>query len=301
MFKSIIPGLVSLDTSFKKMVKSYLLRDINFYKETDKKERFHYKLVIDNDFIVPKEYDFRNEYFLKKDGIWFYEKKLFFLTFKFKYDISEKTFYFNKLFTFIPFKIGGLIPMSEYLSSFINMELFLDGFVNFRGFAFQYNNKNYCFVAPGFNGKTTFLIDIIDRGGKYISEDSLLIDFSDMEVYPTSTFSVPLIYNREANNKLIKNLNKNNVLTNKQKIDKLLLAQNKISFKYKTYNKNLTDFLILNSLWFLIDNLFTKSFLFEEGLINKFFEKLDKIKENDSFEFFQIEKFNYIKLVDKNK
>jgi hypothetical protein len=191
--------------------------------------------------------------------------------------------------------------MTGYLSDFINMELFLEGFINSRGFAFQYENTNYCLIAPGINGKTTLLNKIVGRGGKYISEDDLLINFIDMNVYPTSNAKIPTIYNRKTNYLLEKNLNKDNIIITKQKIDKLYLVQNTTSKNYKTVNKNLSDFLILNSLYFLIENLFIKSFLFEENLTNKFFSRLDKIKNIDNYEFFQIKNFNYESLISKLK
>jgi len=297
MFKSIIPGLVSFETQTKKINGSYFMRNINFFKEIYKKEKFHYTLVANDDFIVPKQYDFRSEYYLKKNNFWFYERKIFFLTFKFKYNVEEKILYFNRIFKIIPFRIGGLIPIESHLSDLINIELFLNGLVNLRGFAFQFNKKNYCVMAPGNNGKTSFLNEIVKKGGKYICEDDLLIDFANMEVYPTANARMPKIFNRKTSSLLEKSLNNIDIIIEKQKIDKLFLVQNTTTEEYETHKKNLIEFLMLNSLYFLTDNLFIKSYLFEENLTNQFLHRLCALNAFHDYEFIQIRNYNFIDFI----
>jgi hypothetical protein len=292
-FKSIVPGLVSLDSCIKKIKGSHLLQNLYFYNGCEVRERFHYKLCVDNHILIPRTYDFRSEYFFKKDNFWYYNKTLFGLNLKFKYDVLNKSFCCNKLMLMIPFRLGGLLPMAEYFQGLINLDLFLEGLINLRGFAFQYREKNYCFIAPGLNGKTSFLTDIIRRGGKYIAEDNLLIDFKSMEVYPTANARMARIYNRKTNRILENQLCRNNIVINKQKIDRLFLLQNSTSKEYLTKEKKLINFLILNSLYFLVGNLFIKSYLFEEGLMDKFLKRFSDIEKIDKFEFAQVRDYDF--------
>jgi hypothetical protein len=297
MYKNIIPELVSLDTKIKKLKWSYFLQNLDFYDDISYKNKFHYKMVINNDIEIPQIYDFRSIYFIKKGEFWYYQKKFLFFNFKFKYDVKKRTFYFNRLFKIVPFNIGGLIPIGTYLTDIINMELFLNGYINYRGCALKYKNKIICFTAPGFNGKTSFLLRLLGKGAKYISEDNLLIDFSKKEVYPTANIVLPKLYSRGLNRRFKQKLNKNQIITGKQKIDKLFLIQNSTRLNYSAKPKNLFEFTILNSLYFF-NNFFIRSYLFENKLINKFDNKLEELKNTAiNYEFISINNFNFNKLI----
>lgn len=185
MYKNIIPSLVSIDTKIKKIRGLHICQNMSFFRGVEFENKFHYKVYLKKKIEIPQQYDFRSEYFIKKNGKWYYERKMWFLNFKFIYDPQNKTFYFNRLYSLLPFRIGGIFMVGEHISNLVNLDLFLNEFILFRGCAFQKNNRVSCVVAPGFNGKTTLLKKILSGGGKYIAEDLLIFDLKKNQVFPT--------------------------------------------------------------------------------------------------------------------
>lgn len=300
MFKNIIPKLVSIDTDLKIIKGLHISQDMDFFDCTSEKNLFHYKVALKNDIEIPKDYEFRSEYFIKKGKSWYYERKMFFWNFKFEYNLGEKTFYFNKTYSFLPFRIGGLFPVGEHITGIIILDLFLAGYTYIRGMALQIENKNICFIAPGFNGKTRFLIEQLKKGAKYIAEDILIISFFKKETYLTCPF---LKYNfwqkRKIDMTFGKILKKNTFLENPLIIDKIFLLQNSLSLDYQSKNKDCFDFLLLNSLFFF-DNLFIRSYIFEEGLSKKVFEQISNLKNlNIEHSFLVIKNFNINSILQK--
>lgn len=293
MYKSIIPGLVSFDTELEGIKGFEMCQDFNFYSNIKEKNKFHYKIVLNNNITIPQNYDFRSEYFLKKGSYWYYERKIFFWHPKFKYDIKNHTFYFNKDYALLPFRLGGMFIIGEHLSNIIELDLFLNGYVVLRGMAVRANGKNIGLTAPGFNGKTTLLKKILRNGGKYLAEDYLIINLAENKAYP----SCPLLkenfwQRRKINNVLKELLKKNSILENPAYIDNLYLIQNSESSNYETENKQFIDFVLLNSLHFL-NNLFLRSYIFEQGLTNIVFDRINNLKTaNISYKFIAVKNFS---------
>jgi hypothetical protein len=286
MFKNIVPKLISLDTNLRCIKGLHISQDLNFFESTGEKNRFHYKITLKNDVEIPTNYDFRNEYYIKKGRCWYYKRKVLFWYLKFEYNIEKKKFCFSKLYSFLPFRIGDILPIGGHITTMIILDLFLAGFIYGRGIATQIENKNICFFAPGFNGKTVFLTECLKRGAKYIAEDILIIDIKKKEVYPTCPFLKYNFFQRRKVNKMLKkNIISNAILNDSVQIDKLNLFQNSLSLSYQPERKECFDFFLLNSLNFFY-NSFIRSYIFEEGLNKTFFEQILNLKNtnmNDSF------------------
>ncbi|MEA1962843.1 MAG: hypothetical protein U9M94_01235, partial [Patescibacteria group bacterium] len=112
MYKNIIPKLVSLDTDLKKIKGFGFSENLDFYNNIHEENKFYYKVLIDDNIKIPSKYDFRGGYYFKFNGSWYYERKIFKnISLKFKYDVKNKTFIFNKAYSIIPFEIGGILPV----------------------------------------------------------------------------------------------------------------------------------------------------------------------------------------------
>ena len=294
MYKNIIPGLVSFDTDIEKIKGFEMCQDFNFYSNIKEKNKFHYKIILKNNIIIPQDYDFRSEYFFKKGSCWYYERKIFLWHIKFIYDQENRVFYFNKAYFNLPFRIGGISMVGEHIFGMIYLHLLLDEFIIMRGIAMQFNDKNICISAPGFNGKTTLLKNVLRKGAKYIAEDYLVLNLAENKVYPTC----PLIkenfwQRRKIDNILKKLLKKNSILENSVSIDNIYLIQNSNNLNYKAINKLFIDFVLLGSLYFL-DDFFVRSFIFEEGLTNTVFDRIHELKNlNINYKFVEIKNFDF--------
>jgi len=294
MYKNIIPDLISIDTNVKDIKGFVMCQNLDFYRNISKKLKFHYKIQLTNSIKPPEDYDFRSEYFIKKDNTWYYDRK--FLSFHpaFKYNSLEKTFYFNKEYFFIPFRIGGTLTAGEHISNIIELDLFLNGYNILRGIALQKNGETIGISGPGFNGKTSLLKKALKSGSKYIAEDYLILNLTEKIVYPTCPLGKENIWrNRKINKELNILIKKNGYLDKSLKLDRLYLCQNSLSNKKKNNKKKLIDFLLLNSLYFL-DNLFTRSYIYEGNLTERFFKRISELRNaNIDYEFIDIHNFNY--------
>jgi hypothetical protein len=293
MYKNIIPHLVSFDTKMKRIRGLFICRDINFFGKTEIKNRFHYKIYLTEKIKIPQRYDFRSEYFIKKDGKWFYERKIWFLSFKFMYDPQNKIFYLNKLYSLLPCRIGGVFMIGEHISHLISLDLFLHGFTIFRGCAFQKNNRVSCIVAPGFNGKTTFLKKALDDNGKYVAEDLLILDNEKDKIFPTCPFLKN--YFLQDRKILLKKEIAQKIIEIPLPINKLYLVQNLLGEKYKPKDKRIIDFILLDSMFFLSNN-FIKSIVFEEALGDEILKKIIALENDNKFEyeFIPIKNFKFL-------
>lgn len=292
MFKNIVPNLVSFETTLEKINGFYYSDNFQFYPKIEKKSVFHYKIFIDNNINIPQKYDFRNGYFTKLGNKWFYKREVGIFTLKFCFDPQSKTFSFNKLYFLIPFEIGKIFPVGLHIADFINLDLFLSGITTIRGCAFNYKGNNTCVIGPSMNGKTSLVSDILKRGGKYIAEDILIMNFKVNKIYPTTSIKN---FNRSTNKTVKALLINHKVVLTPVDIGEMFLIQNSTNEKCKIVKKEIFDYLNLNSLLFL-QNHIVKSYIFEEKLTNEIFEKLTKLKSLNLkmiYEFKSIKNFNF--------
>lgn len=294
MYKNIIPGLVSFDTELEEIPGLVMCQNFNFFKGIEQKNKFHYKLVLSDDLEAPNNYDFRSEYYVKKDKSWYYDREIFFWHPAFKYDFEHRIFYFNKAYLILPFKLGGIFTLGEHICNMIDLDLFLNGHVCLRGIAVRFNKKNIGISGPGFNGKTTLLKKLLRAGADYIAEDYLILNLVENKAYPTC----PLIKNnfwrrRKIDSDIIEFLGKNIIFENPVLLDNLYLVQNSQNLGYRTGDKKFIDCLLLNSLYFL-NNLFIKSYIYDQNLSGLFFDRIQELKHlNINYKFVETREFNY--------
>jgi hypothetical protein len=287
MYKNIVPSLISFDTKLNNLKGFYFADDFNYFPETKVKNKFHYKLILKNDIEIPNNYDFKNGYFFRKGQCWYYERKLSIFTLKFCYDSENKNFYFNKIYSLIPFEIGHIFPIGRHVTDFIILDLFLEGFCYFGGCAFRLKGKNICILAPSFNGKTSLITDIIDRGGKYIAEDLIILNIYKQTIYPTAVRTHLLA--RDIDRKLAKKFDKTTTSIRVRKMDKLFLIQNHTNTLNKGTNKNLLDYFNLNSPFY--KNVFCRSYIFDNNLSIKISNQIKKLMLIN-YEYKDIKNFN---------
>lgn len=294
MYKNIIPDLVSFDTELKGIKGFEMCQNFNFFKGTEQKSKFHYKIVLSDDIAAPADYDFRSEYFVKKDKSWYYDRKIFFWHPALKYDFENRIFYFNKDYYFLPLRLGGTFTVGEHISNIIELDLFLNAHVILRGIAARVNNKNIGISAPGFNGKTTLLKKLLRAGAGYIAEDYLILNLVKNNVYPTCPVSRENFWRRrKINSELRKLLVENTILENPVLLDNLYLVQNSQNPGYRTGDKKFIDFLTLNSLFFL-ENFFVRAYIYDQGLTSAVFDRIRELKNvNINYNFVQIKNFNF--------
>lgn len=294
MYKNIIPGLVSFETELDQIRGFEMCQNFNFFAKVQRKNKFHYKIVFTGDIEVPSDYDFRSEYFIQKEKNWYYVRKIFFWHPVLRYDFENKTFYFNRSFAFLPFKLGGISTVGEYIYTVIELDLFLSDIIILRGIALQINNKNIGITAPGFNGKTTWLKEKLNQGAKYIAEDFLILNLKENKVYPTCPLLEEIFWQRRKISKKFRELLKgNSFLKNPMSLDKLYLVQNSLNLDYRAEEKKFIDFVFLNSLYFF-NNLSIRSSIFDQHLIAEVLCKMEELKNPKmNYEFVGIKNFNF--------
>ena len=294
MYKNIIPSLLSLEINTKLFKKFNLSDNFDFYPAIKNENKFHYTIVIDDNINVPDDYDFRNGHFYKKGNIWYYKRKIGFFTLKFSYNLKNKIFAFNKIYFLIPFEIGHIWPVGRHIFDLINLDLFLNGYIFIRGCAVNYKNSTTAFIGPSFNGKTSLIESIIDKGGKYISEEYFILDIKTKNIFPSSCLTA---HGRLNNLNLNRKLNDKNIIKEKVYLDKLVLFLNKKNIIYVHTKKDIFDFIILRSLYFF-KNDFIKSYIFVEDSTEKLFEIINKMKSlNIQYKFAQMNNFKFDDLI----
>ncbi|MFA6073860.1 MAG: hypothetical protein WC758_07135 [Candidatus Woesearchaeota archaeon] len=290
MYKNISPGLISFDTLLTKLPGFYYSDNFNSYSKTEKRSQFHYRVFIDDDIVIPREYDFRDAFFIKSKSKWYYERKLGSISLKFCFDPTKKTFSFNRIYTLIPFVIGNIFPVGLHIADFISLDLFLAGVTTFKGCAFNYNHRNVCVLAPSNNGKTGLIRKVLKKGGKYIAEDILLLDLQKNIVYPNYIRSS--LFARKTG-KWLKDLRSEELIIEPQSIDIIYLVKNSTVKYHVSQNNNIYDFFYLWRVPFNINPLL-RSYVFHEHLRDKIDFGLSMFKKKKSeLTFKQIKKFNY--------
>lgn len=273
MYKTIIPNLVSIDTKLNSLNGFVMCQDLNFYPSTTTKYRHHYTLKRDENIEIPDDYDFRSEYYIKKNDSWYFSRKIFFWNPRFSYNVKTKTLSINRDYQLLPIKIGDLFTIGEHLSNLIDLNLFLDDHICLRGIAYQSGDQNVCLSAPGFNGKTSLLKQKLKEGAKYIAEDYLVLGLNNFTVYPTCPLSNENFWRRRKIGKELSTLiDFKNAVKKPVKIDELYLAENHQSDLNSSKSSPL-DCLLLNSLYFL-NNLFIKSYVYDNGSSRKLFDNI---------------------------
>jgi len=301
MYKNIIPDLVSMDTKLKGANGFIMCQNFDFFRKVNRPNKFHYKMILGKVASSPKDYDFRSEYFVKKDKSWYFDRKIFLWQPAFRYDFANKIFYFNRAYFNLPFKIGGIFTVGEHVSNMIDLDLFLNGYVCLRGIAVKLNNKNIGISGPGFNGKTTLLKKLLKNGARYIAEDYLVLDLKNRKVYPTCPLAKENFWRRrKITNELTTLIKSQEIINEEQSLDKLYFIQNSENINYNPGKKEFIDFVLLNSLYFL-NNLFIRSYIYEQNLTKLFFKRIDDIKKLNFGEFIKINNFNFNFLENFNK
>lgn len=290
MFKNVIPGLVSIETKLGHINGLYFIDNFNFYPSIKNKNKFHYKIAIKNNIIIPHIYDFKNGHYYKKDNIWYYKRKIGFFTLKFSYDLKNRIFFFNRIYSFIPFEIGHIFPIGRHLADLINFELFLNSYIFIRGCAVNYKNITTAFIGPSRNGKTSLVELIVKKGGKYISEEFIILDKKSNNIFPTSCLTT---HGRLINSSLNNKLNKKNIIKEKVYLDKLVLFFNNTNIKYVHTKKDVFDFIMLRSIFFLKSD-FVKSYIFVENYTQKLFDIINEIKSiSIKYKFIKINDYQF--------
>jgi hypothetical protein len=296
MLKTIIPQLVSFDTELNHINGFYLAENFDFYTGTDAPLLFNYKIVLTDKIDIPKKYDYRNGYHLKHEHTWNYQRNLKFLKLKFQYDTQTKTFYFNKAYARIPFELGGITSVGRLIADIVNLELYLSGYVIFRGCAVKVKNRTKCLIGMGYNGKTTYVKDMIKEGGKYISEDFVLFDMENSNIYPISPYYKKNHFARKANQQLSQYINDKNTITKPLKPADIFLIQNSTNKKYKTQKKNLYNYLLLCG-WNFLSNTFVRSMIIEDDLHASLDQVTDTVKNFVSeYKFINLKNYNFDQL-----
>lgn len=293
MYKSIVPELVSFDTKLDFVDAITYSEDFNFYKPVKKPAKFHYKIKVDNNIYFPEVYDFKNGYFYKNKDDWYYRRDLKFFTLKLKYAEKEKTFYFNSIYSLVPFEIGHIFPVGRLIRDFIDLDLFQKGYLTILGgFTINYKGKIISIVGPSMNGKTTLLKRIIEDGGHYISEGPIIIDIKNNHVFPCSNIEKK---GRKISRELYALIEKNNIRHyQKERIDKLYLIINSTNPDFDATNKDLFDFIFFRSLIFL-KSPFISAYIFKNNLTKKIFDQICSLQKNISInnQFLPIKNYDY--------
>jgi len=294
MYKNIVPGLVSFDTELNEVKGFVMCQDFNFFKGTELKNRFHYKIVLTDDIEVPVDYDFRSEYCVRKDNNLYYDRSIFFWHPVLKYDFANRIFYFNRAYYLLPFKLGGIFTIGEHISNLIELDLFLNSHVILRGIAARVNNKNVGITAPGFNGKTTLLKKLLRAGAGYIAEDYLILNLAENKVYPTCPLTKENFWRRrEIDSELRGLLSIENILESPEHLDRLYLVQNSQNPNHRAKGKEFIDFLLLNSLYFL-DNFFVRSYIYDQKLTSAVFNRINELRNlGMPYEYVEIKQYDF--------
>lgn len=297
-YKNIIPNLVSFEAALNKLRGFSFVESFSDYAPVRSKDAFHYSIALDEDIAIPSKYSFRSGYYFYSEGKWYYERKLFGkLTLKFAYDPCQRTFGFNRLYSWVPFEIGGILPVGRHINDFIELELFLNGYVIFRGCAFSINDKNICIVAPGLNGKTSLVKDLLKKGARYIAEDLVTINFDSRLIYPSGCHRFN--YGRKTNRDLGLLLETADAVGGSVRLDKLFFAQNHTGSSPGRL-KTIDDYLMLCSLFFM-HNAFVRAYMAESGLLPEIKRRLSEIRiQSDIGSYLSVKDYSFNKLLNEN-
>jgi ubiquinone/menaquinone biosynthesis C-methylase UbiE len=255
IFKTIVPGLVSIKTSKEYIPGSYLFQNFDFFEESKYKLPFHYT-VMRSKIHIPKKYDFRSGYYLKKENCWYYSRKICGIRISMKYNPDEKIFHFTAAYLKLPFEIGGILPAGKHVADMITLDLTLAGYVVLRGGAYKHGNISTAILRPSFNGKTSLVKDELDQGSRYIAEDILIINPVKQRIYPT--MALARNYGRNINKKMY-------VLAKKHSVKSSQMLNSINMFGLDSFRNSeeelLRNYCALNTLDFS-ENRFIKAYIF---------------------------------------
>lgn len=269
MHKTIIPGLVTFDTPLKTLRGSYFARDLHFFEPTKTPARYHYQINLSSDISIPERYDFRNGYYLYANKKWYYERRLpLGLTLKFSYEPHRHTFTLNRLYSLIPFEIGGILPAGKHIADVVGLDLALDGYTVVRGFAYRIGEEAHCCIAPSFNGKTTLMKQILERGGQYIAEDILVMHGN--QVYPTA--AIGQNYGRGIN-KNVETLARHQHADDPQPVTSFTVLHNATTTEPAEMPADVESYLLMNTLT-LSESKFIRSYVLVHNLTHRFLQTL---------------------------
>lgn len=266
-YKTLIPGLVTFDSPRVHMNNMYISSDFSYYSEATEKAKFHYKETVVSKIVAKeKTYDMRSEYLLKEGTLWHYHRPSRFFPLSLTYDTATGTFAYTRQYSHVPFGIGGIFPVGEFIADIINYRLFLEGYVVLRGIAYSYQGKTICITAPGFNGKTRFLDHMLLKGAQYIAEDLLVIDIRNGLVYPTCSFVRRHAWQKKRGLHIPEETIQ--AIREPRAIDMLYCTENSMRTSYIPISKTFSEFLLVNDRYFLRNRLI-RSIVFEEGTWEK--------------------------------
>ncbi len=300
MYKNIIPGLVSFETSTRRLSGCYISADFDAYPPLGEPGRFHYTLGVANKLYFPSNYQFRHQSYFKSGSCWYYERKLpTGIPLRFRYDASSRTFHFNEMLRRVPVNIGGIIPAGGHISNIIALDLLLTGYVLLRGNAMAFGEKAICVVGPGSNGKTSFLNRALDLGARYISDELLVLDIERRLVFPVSLAGN---LGRHTNRRLKRDLREGGkAVTAPLQVEGLFLIQNKCGRQTGTASpdKELLDYLYMLSLGEFYNSPFVTAFVHEEGLTGELFDWFDRVRNLDwEFSFVRVDDYDFSELLE---
>jgi len=274
-YKVIVPKLVSVETNAKKINGFYLMRNLNYFKNSTKELQLHYKIIKSNKIFIQKEYDFKNSNYQVKDNIWSYKISKYGIKLAFQYDYLNKKFKFNSLINNLPARINWTHLAGDYISDVINLDLFLNRFIVLNGIAFRLENEVYCFCSPSLNGKTTYLKRNKHRFKEIISDDYVILDFKNKKIGST-----PLL------------MRKNNSKESWYPIDKIIFVINSTKKDNKKNPYNVKEFIEMSAMKFN-DNIFIKNIIFYHKLHKQINQILEELENSDIFNLTNIENYNY--------
>lgn len=191
---------------------------------------------------VPDVYEFRKGNYLLSKNIWYYTRNIGPQNYAFSYDtlLNELTYNSGILYKF-PFIFNSFYPLGYELSNIIFRKLYKIGFLVLRGSAFVLNDKNYLFMSPSLNGKTTLIKTLSSREDfTYISEDIVFVKDQTMYGVPLDSHN----YGRKSNYDWRHEIK--NVATKVEGIDYII--------NYRVSDKDLVESSILNK-YALVENM----------------------------------------------
>lgn len=291
--KTLIPGLVTLDTDLDYLRNCDFADDLNFFSDSEQPSEFNYRVTLTQSSLKTNEFAYRNASYYKIQQAWYYIPPWKFPRFFFRYHPASRSFAFNHLYSLLPFGIGGVETPGKHLSDFINLDLFLHDYLVFKGCSFIYKDKFYGLIIPSNNGKTILVNNLMRNGAEYFSDDLLLFEKSTLRAYQT-------IYRENLTRKGIydHNLAKKIQKREPRLLDYLYLVHNNTHVPSEN-NRRFIDFLIGSSMFFL-GNRFIRSYLSGEGKTEEFLGKVDQLRHfcSEKIKFKLIRDFDYSSFFD---
>lgn len=267
---TIVPGLVSFDTTLARLSCFPLAERFDFFPRAERALPFHYSLACRRDLPVPSMYGLRAGYATHTGGILYYERKLLAQRLALSCDTENRRFVLTPAMRRLPFPIGGIRPAGEHLFARIALDLFHAGFLVMRGAAWQEGNGAVRAIAmPSMNGKTSLLQTVLarDPAARYVAEDILIARRvgAGLEIFPTAAFRAN--YGRRINRELHATLRGRMADSGPLLTDRLLIGANSLDPRRQAPDK-VIDFALTTGLFFLRDPLVQLELLATGGTAN---------------------------------